>query len=563
VETKVLRGHKNSVNSVAFSPDGATIVSASGGGEDYPHGERDFTVRLWDLRTGAEVAVMRGHYDKVFSVAFSADGDRIVSGGDRTVRLWDAGSGVELAVLKGPEDRVLSVAFSPAADRIVSASGDKTLRLWDARIGAQSVVLRGHQGSHVSSLAFSPNGDRIVSGGPDSTVRVWDARSGAEVAVLRGHQEWVFRVAFSPDGQRIVSQSYDKTVRVWDAESEECREVISGSEEVAASEVVIGEWYDCTPDVRGANGQTETLLVREGMPIAMLPLRLSPIANVPRCRRYYVARPGGGIVAEHSPSHTVAGAVCEHVCIFGLEGAATIAAYGVSGVAHAKRRVIARPREFGDAFHVVFLGWIASTIIAVSLTLAHTDTSLSHLLAIPLYTAALLYPLFCIRVHRFVPFLTKEHTLRFAVLGLDATGEKVQRVLFSDPATERSVAVAAMWFMPVIMAAFAGVLWPIDWLWTRLLGPVIVTTYPLLAAKVVLIEVVRRWLLVTVAIRKADAIGSSRDVSAWGMRAVATVMLLLLIAPALISAAILALWAISAMIVAAAKVGLALKRTKG
>jgi len=92
---------------------------------------------------------------------------------------------------------------------------------------------------------------------------------------------------------------------------------------------------------------------------------------------------------------------------------------------------------------------------------------------------------------------------------------------------------------------------------------VIVTTYPLLAAKVVLIEVVRRWLLVTVAIRKADAIGSSRDVSAWGMRAVATVMLLLLIAPALISAAILALWAISAMIVAAAKVGLALKRTKG
>ena len=87
---------------------------------------------------------------------------------------------------------VVAVAFSPDGQRIVSGSEDKTLRLWDAKSGAPiGAPLRGHDDA-VSSVAFSPDGQRIVSGSGDKTLRLWDAKSGAPIgAPLRGHDEAV------------------------------------------------------------------------------------------------------------------------------------------------------------------------------------------------------------------------------------------------------------------------------------------------------------------------------------------------------------------------------------
>jgi WD40 repeat protein len=201
-----LEGHGDSVSSVAFSPDGETIVSGGGNG----------TVRLWDRSGQALGAPLEGHGDWVWSVALSPDGETIVRGGaDGTVRLWDRFGQALGAPLEGHGAGVRSVAFSPDGETIASGGGDGTVRLWDRSGQALGAPLEGH-GDWVSSVAFSPDGETIASGGEDRTVRLWDRSGQALGAPLEGHGNWVMSVAFSPDGETIVSGGADGTVWLWD-----------------------------------------------------------------------------------------------------------------------------------------------------------------------------------------------------------------------------------------------------------------------------------------------------------------------------------------------------------
>jgi len=89
---------------MAFSPDGRRALT----------GSPDGTKRLWDLETGREARVLKGHSGAVWSVAFSRDGRRALSGStDKTIRLWDLETGQEVRVFKGHSDSVLGVVFSP------------------------------------------------------------------------------------------------------------------------------------------------------------------------------------------------------------------------------------------------------------------------------------------------------------------------------------------------------------------------------------------------------------------------------------------------------------------
>lgn len=131
-------------------------------------------------------------------------------------------------MFQGHKSEIYSLTFSPDGRRLVSGSGDKTARMWDLETGSCVFTLtidditiaeNGPVDAGVTSVVFSPDGKFLAAGSLDTVVRIWDAETGQLLDKLKGHMDSVYSVAFSPDGRYLVSGSLDKTLKMFDIQS--------------------------------------------------------------------------------------------------------------------------------------------------------------------------------------------------------------------------------------------------------------------------------------------------------------------------------------------------------
>ncbi len=208
----VLARHERGAVGLAFSPDGATLLTTSGEG----------TVRLWEAGSGRrlleippEIALQRVEVGAVLGF----DGTRIAS---PTRKLLDAETGATVGE-RPSQGNLTAVAVSPDGELLASGVANGTVYVNDFATGRLVARLAGHSLA-VRAAAFSADGTRFATASTDGTARLWDVRGAREIRVFHGHEAPVEEVFITPDARRIVTASRDGTVRIWDAEGPEvCR----------------------------------------------------------------------------------------------------------------------------------------------------------------------------------------------------------------------------------------------------------------------------------------------------------------------------------------------------
>jgi U4/U6 small nuclear ribonucleoprotein PRP4 len=211
---RTLEGHSDRLARMAMHPMGEHLATAS----------FDMTWRLWDLESGVCVLDQEdGHSKPVYGICFNGDGSLAVSAGlDGYARVWDLRTGRSVSVLKGHARGITAVDFNSNGYMIATGSLDNTVRVYDLRRLETLSVLPGHN-SLVSQVRFDPSGRTLVTASYDNTVKCWCDHQGGKFQLTNtlqtGSRVMAADVRTSgSQGLVIATTEWAKTLKIWEAD---------------------------------------------------------------------------------------------------------------------------------------------------------------------------------------------------------------------------------------------------------------------------------------------------------------------------------------------------------
>jgi len=207
--------HRDMVNALSFSPDGALLASG-----DYR------AVKLWRRpKNRHEVKLNSFAGIGPQSISVSPDGKWLATGGtDGSVKLWDQHSGKLEKQFEGQTGLVACLKFAPDNSRLCSASTNKTLRIWSVPEGI--LLAHAENSAEINAISWLTDSKQIASGGNDKLIRIWQLpdATGGEMTLskdLKGHEQAVTSLEFVPAANQLLSGSADGSVCLWNLESGE------------------------------------------------------------------------------------------------------------------------------------------------------------------------------------------------------------------------------------------------------------------------------------------------------------------------------------------------------
>lgn len=167
------RRHEQQLYCARVSPDHKWLLT---GGGHWAKGDPGELI-VWDLAKREFKARLAGHRLTVWSIMFSPNGDYFATSDSAgEVKLWNTRTFEEIRTLHHPT-WVRPLAVSPDGTTLAVGRGDGSIRLWDTTTWTETGACNGHD-SFTFWLQYSPDGKTLATSGNDGTVRFWETRSG-------------------------------------------------------------------------------------------------------------------------------------------------------------------------------------------------------------------------------------------------------------------------------------------------------------------------------------------------------------------------------------------------
>lgn len=174
---------------------------------------------VWEWQSEQYVMKQQGHSSEMNCIAYSTDGQSIVTGGeDGKVKVWNVGNGFCFVTFAEHTGAVTALEFSSNKKFVISASLDGTVRAYDLIRYRNFRTFTSPRPVQFAGLALDSSGELVAASGQDVfEIYLWSMKLGRLLEVLSGHEGPVATLAFAPvaTSSTLVSGSWDKTIRIW------------------------------------------------------------------------------------------------------------------------------------------------------------------------------------------------------------------------------------------------------------------------------------------------------------------------------------------------------------